>query len=260
MEIDQDSHKNYNVDDEKLRMKLIRERLNKKTIFIRFNPDIYGWTCKDWGDKCIRPYNGKLTINVDEWKKRSNELIKTINGIIDKTIITDLIFLFYDKLREKSFSIGEPDYSFEELSPDEMNELSSYYHVNKIPIEDIRDDYLLTYICKELKLMENGKITYCEYFENNCKTIRFMMENVKNPSDGMLARFFTTLQKVRDEGKTKPVSLKKETIKVKNPKTGRKIDYGGQSYKNICKEKEEWKKLMDDEYNDICSNFTNLSI
>ncbi len=79
IECDEKQHKNYNIDSENNRMIKIKEHLDNKTIFIRFNPDTF-----KINNKLIR-----LSINT-----KLNILLNFINSTIDMSF--DCYYLFYD--------------------------------------------------------------------------------------------------------------------------------------------------------------------
>jgi hypothetical protein len=99
IECDENQHSNYDCED--LRICQIFNDLNNLPIFvIRFNPDSYS-TDEEKFQSCFKTTpTGQLSLNKNEWNRRTNLLKEKIDTIINiKTVVKEMniIHMFYSK-------------------------------------------------------------------------------------------------------------------------------------------------------------------
>jgi hypothetical protein len=97
IECDENQHSNYDCED--LRICQIFSDLNNLPIFvIRFNPDSYS-TYEEKFQGCFKTTpTGQLSLNKNEWNRRTNLLKEKIDTIINiKTVVKEMniIYMFY---------------------------------------------------------------------------------------------------------------------------------------------------------------------
>jgi len=93
VEVDEDQHKGYDPECERIRMINIVQAVGMRCVFVRYNPDTF-----KIDSKTIRVYE----------KKRHGLLLKTIRECMTSPI-SDIVYLYYDdaEVREETLSIGK---------------------------------------------------------------------------------------------------------------------------------------------------------
>ena len=94
VEVDEDQHKGYDPECERIRMINIVQAVGMRCVFVRYNPDTF-------------KIDGK-TIRVYE-KKRHDLLLRTIREWMTSPPTADVVYLYYDaaEVREETLSIGK---------------------------------------------------------------------------------------------------------------------------------------------------------